>query len=184
MSSDLQVVAPVLDNASAGDLVDAIRRRIAGVPAALGSVVAHRLDDDVDGADEMQWGPVHPAEVLLELFDDEAGESDDMRRDPADPGELSLEVLDGDRAREDRKAFARELGLIKRDLRSAGVGPPLGAYSREILGEARRRRRPNQTNRSMSLGFGFTVWLPEVADGFPVYPYDFVTQDDLPCVAE
>jgi hypothetical protein len=85
MSSHLDVVGPVLDNATAGDLVDVITRRIADVPGALKLVLAHRADDDADGANEEQWGPVHPDEVLLGDQGDEVDGSDAMRSGPAVP---------------------------------------------------------------------------------------------------
>lgn len=184
MSSDLQVVAPVLGIPTAGDLVDAIRRKITDVPAALTMVVGHREDDEVDEFDEEVWGPVCPGDVLLELLDDEVDGPDAMRWGPVDPDRLPLEVLDSGSASADHDMFFKELRLISHDMLSAGVPRPLGEWSRSILGDARRRRRPGQTNRSMSLIDGFTVWLPEICSGFHIYPYKFLTQSHIRHVAE
>jgi hypothetical protein len=144
VASDLLVVAPRLTSPTAGDLVDAITRRIVDVPAAR-KLVSRRPDD-----------------------------------------ELLCEVLDPEVAWEDRKAFARELGVVKRELRAEGVPPqvPLGAYSRDIAGESRRTRRPDQTDRSMSLSDEFTVWLPAYAEGFGVEPHPYLTRDLIPAVAK
>lgn len=154
------MVAPRLTSPTAGDLVDAITRRIADVPAAR-KLVSRRPDDELDGSNGQEWGPVHP-------------------------GELLYEVLDPEVAWKDRKAFARELGVVKRELRADGVPPqvPLGAYSRDIAGESCRTRRPDETDRSMSLSDEFTVWLPAYAEGFGVEPYPYLTRDLIHAVAK
>jgi hypothetical protein len=130
MSSDLEVVAPVLGIPTAGDLVDAIRRKITEVPAALTMVVGHREDDEVDEFDEEVWGPVCPGDVLLELLDDEVDGPDAMRWGPVDPDRLPLEVLDSGSAPADHDMFFKELRLIRHDMLSAGVPRPLGILGR------------------------------------------------------
>jgi hypothetical protein len=184
MASDLEVVGTVLDNATAGDLVDAIARRIDDVPGARELVFAHRLrkGDGEEGYDgEEWWGAVHPGNVLLvsDVEDDEEDGTHGQDLVPIDRDRFPLEVLYDWSA--DHAAFYRELSFIRRDV--LGVGPA-EMSSKEIVGEARRRRRPDQTDRSMSLVGGFAVWLPETADGFHVEDMRSPTQSDLSYVAK